>query len=565
MILDINPIYASNPYPNSGKFVLGDWLTSAYNFGDDIGFPYLTEEGSIGVYGNYWEPQTTAPNFWDIIKNQVHIFPSLKVDFGLVLSQQEIEYYIWNAYTDKAATIKEPVLVGDFGTTFIFYIAGDFTLQPGYGTGGLLTVFVEGPISSSTDFEIVVNVQGKAPLTYLLETKATRIIVFPFWADWSDPVKFKISFSTIISKDMGNKEQRRPLITKPQRSISFSQVDKVRGLVTNAINFAGCKTIGVPMIQEGFHVSEITDGQTVVHFHGNVSDFWNLNKYCDYICLKDTMTGIQVAKKIVARAADYVKVENPILEQFENISKVFGFPMIIGHFKSAKPKVLSSDWVKWSLELEELRGENQPPLTNVPALPASLSTKFDWEDGVGFEPVIYRDMGEFLGTAQMVYPKFPYNKNHPQSYTGTFKFKNKQEINAFFDFACASKGRFRHFEYLWPLNGFEVIQGEYQGVNQLRIRNNSFAEQFNYMVNKKIRLTYRDKVLETSISGVSTNALFTRITMLNPTTFQIFDEDCHNVSIQQYKTVRFDLDEFTFEFLSSDVMKVNIRFMEVYV
>lgn len=564
MILDINPLYASHPIPNSGKFVLGDLRYTAYNFGENMGFPYNTQEGNIGVYGNTWTPQTKAPNFWDIIKNQVHIFPALKVDFGLVLSQQEIPYYIWNSYTTKSAIIRGPVLVGDFGTTFIFNIAGDFTLEPGHGTGGLLTVFVEGPISSATDFNIGVEVQGNDPLFYAIETKATRIIIFPFWADWNDAVKFKMSFSTTMTKDMKNREQRRPLLTKPQRSIAFSQVDKIRGLIGNAINFAGCKTVGVPLLQEVFHVKEITDEKTVVHIHGLINQHWNLDHYCDYICLIDKSTDVVVAKKIIARSGDYVKVENPILEDFPNVSSVFGYPMIIGYFKSAKPKVLDGNLIKWSLELEELRGENQPLLLNIPAFPAALSTKFDWEETVGFEQTLYRDIGEFLGTAQMIYQKYPYNINHPESYTGTFKFKTKAELCSFMDFVAASKGRFRDFEYLWPLNGFQVLRGEYQGVNQLRIKNNSFAEQFSKVINKKIRLRYRGQTLETSISGVSFNALYTTITMLNPTTFQIFDEDCHNVYIEQYKTVRFDLDEFTFEYLSGDAVKVNVRFMEVY-
>lgn len=564
MLLDINPIFVSHPLPDDKRVILGTPYSS-YNFGEDIGFPYNTQEGSIGVYKNTWNPNTVAPNFWDIIKNQVHIFPALKVDFGLVLSQQEIEYYIWNAWTDKSATIKEPVLVGDFGTTFVFYTAGDFTLQPGYGTGGILTVFVEGPISSATDFQIEVTVDGMIPLNYLLETKATRIIVFPFWADWNDPVKFKMGFSTVMTKDIKNREQRRPLITKPQRSISFSHVEKFRGMISNALNFAGSKTIGVPILQEIFHVSDITDGMTTVHMHGAVSDHWNLNRYCDYICLIERTTNKLVAKKIVSRTADKIVVENPILEEFPNISDVYGFPMIIGYFKSAKPKVLSGKLLKWSMELEEMRGENQPPLVGVPALPSSLSTGFDWEDTVGFEQKIYRDIGEFLGTAQLIYQKFPYGVNHPQSFSGTFKLKTKQEIYSFLDFICGSKGRVKQFEYLWPVSGFNVIRGEYQGVNQLRVQNNAFAEQFSGMVNKKIRLRYRGYTLETSISGVSTNQNYTTITMLNPTTFQIFDEDCDNVYIEQYKNVRFDLDEFTLEFTSGNTAKINIRFAEVYV
>lgn len=564
MLVDMSPSYAKKGFPDIARAPIPDVL-NCYDHNENPVFFYPILRVPTEVFPFTWNIVYIGSNFWDVIKNQVHIFPSLYVDFGLVLSQRQIQYYVWNSWSDKAVTIREPIAEGDYGTTFIFNTAGDFVLQSGQGTGGLLTCFIEGPISSATDFHIEVEVQDILdPVIYTLHTKATRIIIYPFWADWSDAVKFKMSFSTVMTKDMRNREQRRPLITKPQRSISFSQVDKIRGLISNAINFASGKTIGVPIVQEILQVSSISEGKTSITVRGNVDQYWNLNKYCDYICLIDTSTDVVVAKKIVTKTGNTITVENPVLEEFENLSSVYLFPMMIGFFKSAKPKVLNGNLIKWNLELEEMRGENQPALTNIPSFPTALSTLFDWEESVDFDQVIYRDIGEFIGTAQMIYQKYPYDINHPQTYSGTFRLRTRAEIAGFMDFVCGSKGRFRDFEYLWPLNGFEVIKGEFESTNQFRIRNNHFAEQFSKMINKKIRFRYRNHVLNTSIASVSSNAHFTTITLMNPTNFRVFDEDCGRVYIEQFKTVRFDLDEFTFDFISGIDAKVNIRFMEVY-
>ena len=96
-------------------------------------------------------------------------------------------------------------------------------------------------------------------------------------------------------------------------------------------------------------------------------------------------------------------------------------------------------------------------------------------------------------------------------------------------------------------------------------KNYSKANFFSKVNSKKIRLTYRGNTLETSISGVSINALYTTITLLNPTTFQIMDEDCFNLRIEMYKRVRFDLDEFSFEFTSGDAAHISVRFTEVFI
>ena len=563
MLLDIDPTYAR-----------GDWTYSdtprtveegkyfCYPF--DVDPVHLTSpvEATIPHYPFVRSPNTTAPNFWDIIKDQVHVFPTLSVDFGLVLSQQEMEYYIWNSYVDKSVTVQDPVLVGDYGTSFVIDYAGPFTLLAGQGVPALLTVYVEGPISSATDFHLETQVESEDPYTYVIKTKATRIIVFPFWPDWSKDVSVMMKFHTGIAKNKHKLEQRRPLLPKPQRSISFSNFETLYGLTHNAINFAKDKTVGIIIPHEVFNIETIeSDGVTMVE---SPSEFWNLKRYCDYILVFERFSGKLVAKKITSISGNKIYIENPILEDFISMPKLVGFPMITGVFKTAKSKVLNGNLVSWDLSFEELRGENQPALTGVPSMPSTLDIPFDWSKDVGYSVPIYRDIGEFTGTAQMIYAKYPLTKNPLNSFTGKFYFGSRSELFSFCDFICAAKGRFKKFDFLFELSEFQLIRGEYEGVTQLRIKNNFYAEQFSKMLNKKIVLIYHDNVLNTSIVSVSTNADYTTITMANPTTFRIYDEDCHMVRIEQWKTVRFDLDEFKITCKSGLNFEVDIRLMEVY-
>lgn len=512
----------------------------------------------------FWDVYTFGSNFWDMIKNQIHIFPTMYLDFGLVLSQREEDFYIWNSYTTKSAYIEEPVTLGDYGTTFVVDVAGNFTLEPGKGTAATLTVFTEGPVSSATNFQITVTVFEEEPLVYLIQTLANRVISFPFWPDWSKKVEFKLKFNTVISKSTQNYEQRRPLLTKPQRSFGFTHLDTTYGLVTNAMSFAQDKSIGIPVAHEMFNVVSIDADGMGITIRENTSDLWHLKRFCKYIYLLDRSRNVWVVKEIVSIETNRINVENPILESFGDPAAIAGFPMIIGVFGSAKPTVLNGNLISWDMSFSELIGMNQPDLVDVPAFPSSLPNKFDWTKKVDFEQNVYRDIGEFAGTAQLLYQKFPLNKNVPKTFTGTFILKSRAELCSFLDFICGSKGRTKKFEYLWPMNEFQLIGGEYEGVNQLRVRNTYFAEQFQKILNNKVVIRYRDNVMNTTIVAASSTSQFTKITLSNLTDFRIFDEDCETLRIEQYKTVRFDLDEFTIECLSGKVFSVNVRFAEVY-
>jgi len=525
---------------------------------------FFVAEIRFNVEKNFreYDYQFMCDSFWDIIRDQVHIFPSLVVDFGLVLSQEEIDYYIWNAHTNQKVTVHEPVVDGDFGTTFILNKAGDFELDYGEGVGGLLTVFPEGPVSSFTDFYINVDVAGET-ITYVLKTSATRLIVFQLWADWNGKSEVTYKFETIVTSNSQNYEQRRPLLEKPQRILTFNHVDTTYGSVTNAINFAQDKVVGIPLVYESFPIAKIDSNKMSITANYDLSQLWNLQKYCEYIIITDR-ENILIVKEIADIIGNKISVSTPILDVIPNEDALVGFPMVNGYIKAANSKILSSNLVSWDLTFEELLGEGQPVLTGVPNLPTTFDFEFDWAKPINREQSLYRDIGGFVGTAQMLYSKFPKNKNNPKSYTGTITLKSKIEVISFLNFVCAAKGRLKKFEYLFPLNDFLIIQGEYQGASQLRVKTNNYAAQYSKVLSKKVVISYRGQKYTTQIVGASQTMDYIRLNLQNATPFQIFEEDCHNVRIEEWKTVRFDLDDFKLTPKSDSIYEVNVRLVEVY-
>ena len=502
-------------------------------------------------------------NFWDIIKDQIHIFPALDVDFGLVLSQKEIAYYVWNSWSTKSAEVFEPVASGDPGTTLVFDVAGNFTLGPGQGCPGALTVFIEGPISSSTSFYIKTILDGTTKIDYTINTRATRVIAAPFWADWSQKVEFGLDFKTVVFERKDAKEQRRPMMAKPRRTVTFTNNPALRGLVDNFLNFACDKSIGMPVIHEMFQVQFMDNDKKGVEIRENKATLWNLNNYCDYIILYDITKKMVVAKKIASKTATHIYFENPVLEEFTKDSMIVGFPMLIGYINSAKPTIITSEIVNWSVEMLEMVGDNQPELLNVPAVPADFPFEIDWSEVPTYERSMNRFISEFNGRAQNVYSRFPYNRNTPMSFGGKVTLSSREEMCNFLNFICACKGMLKSFNIVVPINGVNVVRGEYPGSTNLSIKNNFFAEQLSKMVNKNVVVKYHNNQLQTSIYSATNNGEYTNLTLSAAMSWQVYLEDCDKVQIFRKIPVRLDMDNFRFVCENGKVFTITVKVKEL--
>ena len=541
-------------FDNKVQFLESSVKTSFGNVGQ--GYPAPTKNDNYSIV-------TTSGNFWDVIRDQVHIFPSLEVDFGLVLSQKEIAYYVWNSWSTKSVEVFEPVTTGDAGTTLVWDIAGDFVLGPGQGTPGKLTVFIDGPISSSTSFYIKTILDGSIQIDYNVNTRATRVIAAPFWADWSKKVEFGLDFSTVLFERKNFSEQRRPMVTKPRRTISFTNNAFLRSIVNNFINFAGDRTIGVPIIHEMFQVQYFDSDKKGIEIREFTTELWNLNKYCDYIILYDIDKKSVVAKKISSKSLTHIYFENPVLETLSIDSKIVGFPMIIGYINAAKANIVTSNIVDWSLDLYELVGENQPDLLSIPALPADFPFEIDWSESPTFERTFHRNIEEFAGITQAMNSRFPFNKHTSPIFGGKISLRSRQEFCSFLDFVCATKGRLNKFNVTIPVNTANVIRGEYAGSASLQIKSNFFAEQFSKMINKSVVITYHNNTLTTVLNSVENNGEYTTINFTNSIPWRIYDEDCSSVQIFRKVPARLDMDNFRFSCENGKYFSINIRVKEM--
>ena len=509
------------------------------------------------VFDNY----IRTGSFWDIINNQVHIFPSLIIDYGLVLSQKETEYYIWNAYTSKSVFIEESVGSGDIGITLQFDYAGDFTLGPGQGVSGVMTVFIEGPVSAKTYFAIPYTVQGEERNSFELSAECTRIILFPFFPDWRESVKYRIKFETSSVSMITLKEQRRPMMKKPQRVISFTNTDYIRNLTENSLDFAEDKNIGIPIPHEFFSLLSVDGDKLGVTMNGDSNLFWNLKRYCNYIGFLNLTTNVIFAKRIISVIGNHIEFDTPLLDTVSNLSRVVCFPLVIGYFKSAAPKYHSGDILSWDIDFEELIGEDQPNLNNIPTLPSFFPIPFESTEYKKTH-TMHRDLGMFPGSAQTVYSKFPFDKKAPKSAEVSLVM-NASDLSTFFDFVCATKGRVRSFYIYEPINSFKVVLPMYEGSNQLKVENNFYSEAFSRLSEKAVILIYRGQTATLIIMDVSSNIEYTTLTFDKAINFRIFEEDMDMVRIERRVKVRLDLDEFEIDCQSGNVFKTTVRFMEV--
>jgi len=513
---------------------------------------------------NLLSPYAIGGNFWDIIKNQVHIFPSLKQDFGLVLSQQEVDYYVWNAYTDKMVTVREISTTGDFGATLTLDIAGEFTLDAGKGVPGVLTVYIEGPVSALTEVVIGVRVTGDpADIQYTVVATCTRIIIFPFNVDWSTEPVMTYKYATVITTNLRSVEQRRPLFESPNRSVSFMAFDSMRGLTPNAINFAADKNVGAPVPYELFHIASLSTDKFTMTSVEDLTYYWNLKKCSRYVGFLNEKTRKIIAKEIDVISGNNITFVTPFLETYEDLANYTAFPLFIGVFKTVETKTISPNHSTFTITFDELIGENQPDFGTIPALPSKFPFKEDWSKDIGFEFPLWRDIVGTTGTAQYLYSKEPKDKNQPRTITATYTLQSKKEISDFLDFMSAAKGRLKSFLFKVPVNAFCVVMPEYPGTQRLRVETNFFAEAYSKVLNKGVTIKYRNYSVDANIVGASSGTTFSTIFLDTVLPFQIFEEDMDSLRVEVWSKVRFDLDEFKVTSKTLSTAQVTLKFKEV--
>jgi len=153
------------------------------------------------------------------ILNRIHVIPRRR-DLGAVVSEQEIEVEVWNAFHSRAKTMEEITVAGPAGIEVVDHLG-----QPAHF-----------PSSDSQIYEIKVFAEGDPLIDNLITWVFTsldpagtnirilgfRLIPFPFPPNWAEPVRETFGYMTDILESFRGMEQRIQLREVPIGTITYA-------------------------------------------------------------------------------------------------------------------------------------------------------------------------------------------------------------------------------------------------------------------------------------------------------------------------------------------------------
>ena len=443
----------------------GAWIGDAPHRGDEVrheATPLLRPSG-----------HRMAESVADLIYGQIHLYPS-EVHLGLLSGMEALDVVLWNA------TFAPVQLVGvnsasSAGTTLSGFRPG--VLPPTGALKGLLTVLSSGPAQQDTTYTFVTGI-GERSLTIT----ASRVLLFPFWPDWSDGLEIDYAFDTVLTRGENGDEQRRPLAKRPLRTLRATiWGDGVNGQrLHHLVQHGKDRVFGVPLWQEALDVTGIDATRQVLMLGRDFSDCWNLTRLCDLIMLHERRSGTFMACSLLSRdpAGRTLSVTAPVSDVFAGGATRL-VPLFTGILTSAEPAVVSDGMETWSVEFRELAGA-QPALGALPNAPSGTGAYLwphrpDWSgDGVGGTSSLLRTLRTVrggvmeLGVRRDVAPS-----THRQKY-----LLRERELADLLDRATALRGRWKALLVRDPRQYFTLTRGSTADKAILYVRDNGAKDGF---------------------------------------------------------------------------------------
>ena len=413
-----------------------------------------------------------AMSMTDLIYGQLHLFPSF-LELGLLTGVETRDVTLWNATFAPVELVR---IVGSSpqGTTLSGIAAG--TLPPTGVAEGRLTVLSSGPAQQDTTYAFVTSI-GEQRLTIT----ASRVLLFPFWPDWSGGIELDYTFDTVIARGENGAEQRRPLAKRPLRTLRASVWgDGVNGQrLHNLVRQGGDRVFGVPVWQEALEVEDLDATRQVLMVGRSFGDCWNLTRLCNLVMLHERRSGLFMAATLRSKdaAGRTLGLTVAVPEAFAAGSTRV-IPLFTGILTRAEPSSRSADLETWSLEFRELAG-SQPELGALPYAPAEApwlwTHRADWSDAgnLGTSALVrtlrtVRGGVMELGSRQAVAPV-----THRQGY-----LLREAELASLLDRVTALRGRWRPVFVRDPRRAFLLTRASLRTEPVLYARDNGAREAF---------------------------------------------------------------------------------------
>lgn len=294
--------------------------------------------------------------------------------------------------------------------------------------------------------------------------------IFGFTPNWAEGISIKYAFNTAIVASERYKEQRKPLRSFPNTSLSCTFLNDVNGnKIGNYLQAALKSIVYVPIYSEPMRTTTTGTGNTTLAV-GSILNFFNLKFLTRYVVLIDN-AGISSPA-----VAELVSVGSTTIVIGANTwtfnSRTVIFPAMLAILDSVSKTIETQTLYGYSCTFTSYTDGSDPQL-----LAADEDELFecapDWatrpELGVDFgrDVIIYdsaatryRSLTDLLGWSVNL------------GYTNTSKNDEYNLLNFF----CRHKGQLQRFWYSVPLQYFELAANINAGDKRFSISDPSFAD-----------------------------------------------------------------------------------------
>ncbi len=151
--------------------------------------------------------------------DRIHVIPRRR-DLGAVVSEQEIEVEVWNAFLARAKVLDEITVEGPAGIEVIDHLGQPAHFPASDSQVYRIKVFAEGdPLIDNLITWVFVGVD---PAGTNIRILGFRLVPFPFPPNWAEPVRETFGYLTDVLLSFRGMEQRIQLRAVPVGTIAYS-------------------------------------------------------------------------------------------------------------------------------------------------------------------------------------------------------------------------------------------------------------------------------------------------------------------------------------------------------
>lgn len=263
--------------------------------------------------------------------NRIYVTPD-EIALEFITEYTEHEVVVWNAYSDRTATLTDISVVNQTGTG-IEEVTLPKIIPKLYNEILTIIVYEDGPPTQDTDYLITVD-----GTVYTVDVTGIRVVGFVEEPDFAKNIQMVYSFLTSIARHPRYlKEQRRPLQRYPFRDISLTinTSNLTFQKQYNLMHYGKDKVFAVPIYTERMQSLLITAGSYSLTISTDITYFYNLLNNVEYVIIVDHTTGVSEVKEISSLVGNLLLFTSAISNTY-NANGTVLYPCVFSYIKSAR-------------------------------------------------------------------------------------------------------------------------------------------------------------------------------------------------------------------------------------